>query len=227
MTMVSPLPQSGTELSQSSQPVLLTPTNWGYALTNPVKSVGGGLVLRAFSRFLGVALAISSTGLWVMQSAPALDDAVLLTMKIGLTCLFVGLGGLLYLLGQSTGVASTHVDLHNREVRRGRITSGNTFEAEAVVPFGDVTGLLLSCSKSAGGLGNTRQATLYLRLDDGDQNMTAVEVLSGPEQFLRPIQERLLRDLKDDRGGLTIPSYESHRSAGAAYSAGGRAFRAA
>ncbi|WP_298907048.1 hypothetical protein [uncultured Aliiroseovarius sp.] len=196
-------------------------------MTNQVKAVGGGLVLRAFSRFLGVALAISSTGLWVMQSAPVLDDTVLLTMKIGLTCLFVGLGGLLYLLGQSTGVASTHVDLRNREVRRGRIASGNTFQTEVVVPFDDVTGLLLSCSKSTGGLANSRQATLYLRLDDGDMNLTAVEVLSGPEQLLRPIQDRLLRDLKDDRGGLTIPSYESHRSTAPSHGAVGRAFRAA
>lgn len=227
MTMVSPLPQSGTEMSQSSQPVMLIPTNWGYALTNQVKEASGGLVLRAFSRFLGVALAISSTGLWVMQSAPAVDDTVLLTMKIGLTCLFVGLGGLLYLFGQGAEVASTEVDLHNRVVRRGRITSDNKFETEAAVPFGDVTGLLLSCGKRNGGMGNSRQATLYVRLDDGGENLTAVEILSGPELLLRPIQERLLRDLKDDRGGLMIPSYESHRSAGASFGAGGRAFRAA
>ncbi|WP_108856594.1 hypothetical protein [Aliiroseovarius pelagivivens] len=194
---------------------------------NQVKTVSGGAVLRAFCRFLGVALAISSIGLWVMQNAPVMDDTVLLTMKLGLTCLFVGLGGLLYLFGQGGGIASTQIDLHNRMVRRGRISSNNEFETETLVPFEDVTGLLLSCSKATSGIGNARQATLYLRLDDGGENLTAIEVLSGPEQLLRPIQERLLRDLKDDRGGLAIPSYESHGRAGLKIRTDGMAFRAA
>ena len=227
MTMVSPLPQSGTDLRHSAQPVLLSPTERGYSLTNQVKTASGGAVLHAFCRFLGVALAVSSIGLWVMQSAPVLNDAVLLTMKIGLTCLFVGLGGLLYLFGQGGGVASTQIDLHNRMVRRGRISSNNEFKTETLIPFGDVTGMLLSCTKTKSGVGNARQATLFLRLDDGDENLTAVEILTGPEQLLRPIQERLLRDLKEDRGGLAIPSYESHRSAGSKFRSGGMAFRAA
>ncbi|NDW51956.1 hypothetical protein [Aliiroseovarius sp. PrR006] len=205
----------------------MTPTSWGYGLANPVKVTRGGLVLRAFGRFLGVALAISSAGFWVMQSAPAMDDAVLLAMRIGLTCLFIGLGGLLYLFGQGPDVESTQVDLNERVLRRGRIVSDNAFETDISVPFGDVTGLLLACGKSSGGLGSTRQATLYLRLDDGAENLTAVEILSGPELLLRPIQDRLLRDLKDDRGGMAIPSYESHRSTKVAFGAGGRALQAA
>jgi hypothetical protein len=227
MTMVSPLSQSGSDMRHSAQPVLLSPTEWGYSLTNQVKTANGGVVLHAFCRFLGVALAVSSIGLWVMQTSPALDDAVLLTMKIGLTCLFVGLGGLLYMFGQGAGISSTQVDLHDRMVRCGRITSDNEFKIDTMIAFEDVVGMLLSCTKTKSGIGNTRQATLFLRLNDGGENLTAVEILSGPEQLLRPVQERLLRDLKEDRGGLAIPSYESHRSAGSKNRAAGMAFRAA
>ncbi|WP_424940225.1 hypothetical protein [Aliiroseovarius sp. S253] len=224
MTMVSQLPQPGSETSHSAQPVLLSPAQWGYSLTDQVGVESGGSMLRAFCRFLGGALVISSVGLWVLPNAPVQDDAVLLTMKLGLTCLFIGLGGLLYMFGRDNGIATTQVDIYNRTVRRGRINSKNEFEAQASVPFEDVKGLLLSSKEAAG---KASHASLYLRLDDGEDNMTAIEILSGPEQLLRPIRERLLRDLKDDRGGLAVPSFESRRSAGMAPSTNGLAFHAA
>lgn len=224
MTMVSPLPQSGSETSHAAQPVLLSPAHWGYSLTDQVGAETGGSMLRAFARFLGIALAISSVGLWVFPSSPVLEDTVLLTMKLGLTCLFIGLGGLLYLFGRDSGVATTQVDLYSRTIRRGRINAKNEFEMRASVPFDDVTGLLLSSNEEAA---NTSYATLYLRLNDGEDNMTAIEILSGQEQYLRPIRERLLRDLKDDRGGMTVPSYESRRIARLASRSTGLAFCAA
>lgn len=224
MTMVSPLPQSGSEAPQAAQPVLLSPAKWGYSLTDHGGVQGGDTMLRAFCRFLGGALILSSVGLWALPNAVVLDDTVLLTMKLALTCLFVGLGGLLYLFGRDEGVASTQVDLDDRTVRRGRINSKGAFETDVSIPFEDVTGLLLTSNKTAGrGL----RSSLYLRLDDGAGDMTAIEILSGPEQLLRPIRERVLRDLKNDRGGLPLPSFENRRVARMPSRASGVAFCAA
>ncbi|MCK0143389.1 hypothetical protein [Aliiroseovarius sp. F20344] len=225
MTMVSPLPKSGAETSNSAQPVLLSPAQWGYSLHDQVNGQSGESIARAFSRILGIALVISSLGLWVIPSASGMGDGVLLIMKLGLTCLFIGLGGLLYMFGKANGASVTQVDLYNRTIRRGRVSEKNAFETEAAVPFEDVKGLLLSSDDSANAAAS--MATLYLRLDDGEDNMTAIEILKGPEALLRPIRERLLRDLKNDRGGLPLPSFESRKVARYSAAGPGLAFQAA
>lgn len=227
MTMVSPLPKSGAETPDSAQPVLLSPARWGYSLHDQVNGNSGESITRAASRAFGIALVISSLGLWIIPNATALGDTVLLTMKLGLTCLFIGLGGLLYLFGKANQASVTQVHLYNRTIRRGQVLKNNGFETETEVPFDDIKGLLLSVDDGLLDSGDGAMATLYLRLDDGADNMTAIEILKGPEALLRPIRERLLRDLKNDRGGLPVPSLESRKSSRFAVTGPGLAFQAA
>ncbi|SMR72852.1 hypothetical protein SAMN04488030_1596 [Aliiroseovarius halocynthiae] len=227
MTMVSPLPYIDAANVNSAQPVLLSPAKWGYSLVDQLDEEASGPLLRKFCRFFGITLALSSAGLWTVSHTAVVPDLVLLVMKLGLTCFFVGLGGLLFMFGRCRGDAVTQVDLFKRYFRRGYVTSKNEFEVDEAVPFEDVTGVLLVAEDVQGLGGDCGQASLYLRLEDGADNMTAIEILSGSEEQLRPIRARLLRDLKNARGGLPVPSFESRRTGGKFLGADGVALRVA
>lgn len=227
MTMVSPLPYIDAKNTNSAQPVLLSPAKWGYSLVEQPGDGASGPQMRKACRFFGIMLALAPIGLWAIPNPAFLTDTVLLIMKLGLTCFFIGLGGLLYAFGRHRVDSVTQVDLFKRYFRRGHVTSDNTFKVDTAIPFEDVVGVLMATEDRRGMGGDAVHAGLYLRLDDGADNMTAIEILSGPEEHLRPIRARLLRDLKNARGGLPVPSFESRRAGGKLFGVDGMALRVA
>lgn len=166
---------------------------WGYTLTAEDAQEGMPLLGRALGRFIAVIIGLVLLGVWVVPGVESFGDPILVAMKLGLSCLFIGLGGLLYLFGQDGQRAETQVDLVSREIRAGSRKQNGTFKLTAQVGFDEVSAILIARSES------DLHPSIFARIGDGPD---AIEIVSGAEEFLVPIRDRIVRDLRTDRSGL-------------------------
>lgn len=172
-------------------PVVLQ-TEWGYSLGEQASSQPCNMLLRKLGKFLGVAFALFILGFWVLQSASPANDPVLLIMKLGVSGLFVGIGWLLYNYGSSAAPVESHVDLERKEVRRGILARNGQFELDICIDFAEITSIVIAAETA-----DADEVALFARLDDSSD---AIEIISGTEEQLVPIRDRLVRDLKNNRG---------------------------
>ena len=86
-------------------------TNHGMVLGSVAERAGrAGVLLRGLFVFVGVVLCLSAFGLWLVPARLSGPDAI--TIRAALTCLFVGIGFLLFHMGRRDSLEELAIDFN-------------------------------------------------------------------------------------------------------------------
>ena len=168
----------------------LVHTHWGYRLHTADFDEGLPRFGRAIGRFVGLVLLLVIAGIW-SYSANTFADPLMMSMKLGMTGLLFVFGWLLFWFGRDTSRPEAQIDLNHREIRIGRSDRLGRFNLDTRVTFSEVGSVLILRDADT-----TGKSGLYARIGSG---MDAFEIISGQEDVLEPIQNRLVQDLTTAR----------------------------
>lgn len=165
----------------------LTHARWGYMITS---QDGSGLASRlgylAF-RYFGVVLLLAAVGLW-MAPGTSMDEGVV-PLKLGVSVLFLLTGGVALWSSGNDRRDEMQVDLERQELRRGYRRGNGRFVTVADLPLSDAGDLFLTRMGQG-------PSVLYVRRKSSPQ---ALEIASGPEDLLIPLQQRVTQDIRRTR----------------------------
>ncbi len=163
----------------------LTHTRWGYMITS---HDAAGIAMRAgylLMRYAGVVLFIAAIGLWILPGTSVHGDVV--PFKIAISVLFSILGGVSIWNSANDRRDETQLDLEQHQLRRGVRHANGRFAVLTELPLKDAGDLFVSRPTHDGD-----DAVLYLRRLNSPM---ALELASGPEDLLFPLQQRITADL--------------------------------
>lgn len=160
-------------------------THWGYIVKSVEEAHAPVLLRQSLSWFMGTTLMVAIVGLWAMPGA--LFDSDTMTIKLGLTAIFLAFASLCFWLASRGVRTEVQFDLARNEIRSVACNQKGVATLLDRFAFDDVGSVFLNRSQHG-----TGQATLMLRLGCSPH---VLEVARGRECTLTVLRDRIGSDL--------------------------------